>query len=183
MIVSTSVSRDDGEYRRAAPLASAKARGAQVQLGGRLLGAGVEHASAFGHVVLVRRRRGHAIAAAIWSTSVDLPIPGSPPRSTSEPGTSPPPSRRSTSAMPVGRRGSGRALESRQRLHLSSAVPGRLAERRMRARRRAWRPDRSTVSTSEFHAPQSRHWPSQRGKAAAQAWQTYALAWPARGTA
>ena len=34
--------------------------------------------------------------------SVDLPIPGAPPSSTSEPGTRPPPSTRSSSPMPVG---------------------------------------------------------------------------------
>ena len=40
----------------------------------------------------------------IWSISVDLPIPGAPPTSTSEPFTAPPPSTRSSSPMPVGKR-------------------------------------------------------------------------------
>src|SRR5262249_43790611 len=39
--------------------------------------------------------------AAASSRSVDLPMPGSPPTSTAEPGTRPPPSTRSSSAMPV----------------------------------------------------------------------------------
>ena len=38
---------------------------------------------------------------------VDLPMPGSPPTSSAEPGTSPPPVTRSNSAMPVTRRGGG----------------------------------------------------------------------------
>ena len=42
--------------------------------------------------------------AAACSSSVDLPMPGSPPSSTSEPGTTPPPSTRSNSSMPVGSR-------------------------------------------------------------------------------
>ena len=42
--------------------------------------------------------------AATWSRSVDLPIPGSPPSRTTEPATSPPPSTRSSSPMPTGRR-------------------------------------------------------------------------------
>ena len=41
-------------------------------------------------------------AAASCRVKVDLPIPGSPPRSVTEPGTRPPPRHRSASAMPVG---------------------------------------------------------------------------------
>ena len=40
-----------------------------------------------------------------------------------------------------------------------------------------------SVSTSEFQAPQARHWPSHRGKVAAQDWQTYSLAALERATA
>ena len=54
--------------------------------------------------------------AAAWSRSVDLPIPGSPPTSTSDPGTSPPPRTRSSSAMP-------RLLRGRS----ASAMPARPA--------------------------------------------------------
>ena len=43
--------------------------------------------------------------AAAWRRSVDLPIPGSPPSRTSGPGTRPPPSTRSSSPIPMGRRG------------------------------------------------------------------------------
>ena len=41
------------------------------------------------------------IAPSIAAVRLDLPTPGSPPSSTSDPGTSPPPSTRSSSAMPV----------------------------------------------------------------------------------
>ena len=43
--------------------------------------------------------------AAAWRRSVDLPIPGSPPTSTTEPSTRPPPRTRSSSPIPIGRRG------------------------------------------------------------------------------
>ena len=45
-----------------------------------------------------------AILVAVCSKIVDLPIPGSPPINTTEPATSPPPSTRSNSLIPVGRR-------------------------------------------------------------------------------
>ena len=45
-----------------------------------------------------------ATPAATWSRSVDLPMPGSPPTRTTDPATSPPPSTRSNSPIPTGRR-------------------------------------------------------------------------------
>ena len=66
-----------------------------------------------------RSRRGPARgptardAAAAWRRSVDLPIPGSPPTRTSEPGTSPPPRTRSSSPIPIGRRGDSAATSAR----------------------------------------------------------------------
>src|SRR5690606_12107238 len=48
-------------------------------------------------------------AANACSNNVDLPIPGSPPISTTPPGTSPPPSTRSNSDNPVGCLGVSRA--------------------------------------------------------------------------
>ena len=67
--------------------------GPQPHLGRRLL-AGDDQAAA---------RRPSAILAAALSSSVDLPTPGSPASSTTEPGTSPPPRTRSSSGSPVGR--------------------------------------------------------------------------------
>ena len=64
-----------------------------------------------------RRRAWCARAAARWPramfVSVDLPMPGEPPSSTSEPGTRPPPRTMSSSPMAVLRRGARSALTSR----------------------------------------------------------------------
>ncbi len=46
-----------------------------------------------------------ASAAAAWISRVDLPMPGSPAMSRTEPRTKPPPVTRSSSGMPDGRRG------------------------------------------------------------------------------
>ena len=48
----------------------------------------------------MRRPAAHMLASAIV-VSVDFPIPGAPPISTSDPGTTPPPSTESSSPMPV----------------------------------------------------------------------------------
>ncbi len=53
--------------------------------------------------------------AAACSSSVDLPIPGSPPISVIDPGTMPPPSTKSNSSMPVRQRWSGVVATSRRR--------------------------------------------------------------------
>ena len=72
-------------------------------------------------------------AASTWSSSVDLPMPGSPPSSVTEPGTSPPPSTRSSSATPVGRGGARR----RGRPRRSATAAGVGASGASRRRRRA----------------------------------------------
>ena len=74
--------------------------------------------------------------------SVDLPIPGEPPSSTSEPGTRPPPRTRSSSPMPVSRRGTRSVLTSARRIGVPARAPGAAARRRRR-RRRVRRPRRS----------------------------------------
>src|SRR6266566_9069974 len=56
------------------------------------------------------RRAAHCIS------SVDLPIPGSPPTSVTEPGTIPPPRTKSNSARPVRQRSSGVCLRSVRRI-------------------------------------------------------------------
>ncbi len=81
--------------------AGAEPLGAQPHLLGGLLGADVQRAVA-------RPAR----CPSTMLVSVDLPIPGAPPSSTSEPGTRPPPSTRSSSPMPVGRRATGAAPTS-----------------------------------------------------------------------
>ena len=74
-----------------------------------------------------------------WSISVDLPMPGSPPSSVVEPSVSPPPSTRSSSPIPVARRGAPgrgdlgdgpgvhrsapRATAGRRRRHLGQRAP------------------------------------------------------------
>ncbi len=54
-----------------------------------------------------------ASSAPACNSTVDLPMPGSPPTRSAEPGTSPPPVTRSSSAMPVEMRGGGSPKPSR----------------------------------------------------------------------
>src|SRR6476620_6738506 len=70
-----------------------------------------------------------ASAAAAWSSRVDLPMPGSPPTRTAEPGTRPPPSTRSNSAMPVGSRGASRVSVCRPSKEAALRLPPLIATR------------------------------------------------------
>src|SRR5215472_17312193 len=96
-------------------------------------------------------------------SSVDLPMPGSPPTSSTEPRTKPPPVTRSSSVMPEERRGA------------SWLLPARLSSAKVRPLRLA-RTDTGTPlvssSASVFHSPQDSHLPCQRLYAAPQFWQT-----------
>ena len=67
--------------------------------------------------------------------SVDLPIPGEPPSSTSDPGTSPPPSTRSSSPMPVDSRVDAAARRPPERPRARASGP--LGRAGCRSRRRA----------------------------------------------
>ena len=67
---------------------------AAPDLGDRLLCRHVEHGASL--------RTHRARPAAAWSSNVDLPTPGSPLTSVTEPGTSPPARTRSSSGMPTG---------------------------------------------------------------------------------
>src|SRR6476661_9898011 len=108
--------------------------------------------------------------AAAWSRSVDLPMPGSPPSSTSDPGTSPPPRTRSSSAMPRLLRGrSASAMPASPAGSLVPAPATRASDRCVRVG------SRTTVSTSVFQPLQARHWPSQRRNASPHDWQTKRL--------
>src|SRR5882724_12926001 len=101
-----------------------------------------------------------------WVRSVDLPIPGSPPTSSTEPRTNPPPVTRSSSAMPEERRGASWLLP----VSVSS-----LNSRPLRLERIETGIVVAPVvssSTSVFHSPQDSHLPCQRLYAAPQFWQT-----------
>src|SRR6266516_1309189 len=103
--------------------------------------------------------------AAHCSSRVDFPMPGSPPTSTTEPGTMPPPSTKSNSRRPV--------------CHRSRRGPPPRADRRTgglpdgEARFLSGRPlDRPTASsTSVFHAPQESQRPAHFGCSAPQSVQ------------
>src|SRR6478609_7912496 len=110
-----------------------------------------------------------ASAAAAWSSRVDLPMPGSPPTRTAEPGTRPPPSTRSNSAMPVGSRGASRVSVPSPSKAAALPLPPLMATS-------AGGPAGAAVSSMMlFHSPQAAHLPDQRAVTAPQAWQTKAL--------
>src|SRR5262249_24522798 len=107
-----------------------------------------------------------ASALHVCSVNVDLPIPGSPPTSVTEPWTSPPPSTRSSSPIPVDRRNECSA---------STAVRGRgaLAGRFFDAERA--RGTATSSSTREPHVEHPGHCPSQRGETCPHCWQAKAV--------
>src|SRR5438105_5291873 len=92
--------------------------------------------------------------AAACMSSVDLPIPGSPPTRTTEPGTIPPPRTKSNSARPVFQRPMADGFRSVRRIGGWPVGTPPTAEP----------PDRRTASsTSAFHAPQASHLPPHLG--------------------
>src|SRR6202035_1982987 len=99
-------------------------------------------------------------------SSVDLPMPGSPPTSSTEPRTKPPPVRRSSSAIPQARRGASKLLP----VSVSSANVRPLRLERIETGIEG-EPVVSS-SASVFHSPQDSHLPCQRLYAAPQFWQT-----------
>src|SRR5213080_2655255 len=93
-------------------------------------------------------------------------MPGSPPTSTTELATSPPPSTRSSSARPVERRSAAPAVTVASGRGFSPpGAPARAARARGSG---------SASSTIVLHAPQPGHCPSQRGAAWPHCWQTKA---------
>src|SRR5207248_10258971 len=100
--------------------------------------------------VTSRTFRSALIARSAISSSVDLPTPGSPPTSTSDAGTRPPPSTRSSSGTPVGIRSASSASTSTRR---SSGRAADLAAPFGSAR---------DSSTSVPNSPQPGHLPNQR---------------------
>src|SRR5438477_687238 len=104
--------------------------------------------------------------AAHCSSSVDFPMPGSPPTRMTDPGTTPPPSTKSNSARPVFHRSTAPLPTSDSR---TGGLSGADAVRRS---------DRPTVrrissgsSTSVFHAPHASHRPAHLGCSAPQSVQ------------
>src|SRR5471032_3131920 len=95
---------------------------------------------------------------------VDLPMPGSPPISSAEPGTNPPPVTRSNSAMPVMRRGGG----------ASSDFKSSRANLRPLTRRPALAPIGGAAPSSVmvFQPLQASHLPDHLGAVVPQVWQT-----------
>src|ERR1700716_241464 len=93
-------------------------------------------------------------------------MPGSPPTSSTEPRTKPPPITRSNSAIPEGRRGASWLLP----VSVSSANNRPL--RRERTLTGIVVVPVVSSSASVFHSPQASHLPAQRLYAAPQFWQT-----------
>jgi len=89
---------------------------------------------------------------------VDLPMPGSPPSRMSDPGTTPPPSTRSNSSMPV---------ESRTPCDISTSAYNFAVDDVENCEKRLVAPAAAGVSarssTSEFHAPHSAQRPIHFG--------------------
>src|ERR1700736_648726 len=97
---------------------------------------------------------------------VDLPMPGSPPTSSTEPRTNPPPVTRSSSTIPEDRRGASWLLP----VSVSSVNSRPL--RLLRIETGIEVAPVVSSSASVFYSPQDSHLPCQRLKAAAQFWQT-----------
>src|SRR4051812_22633572 len=93
--------------------------------------------------------------AAHCISSVDLPMPGSPPTRMTEPGTMPPPRTKSNSARPVRQRSNGSVFNSDRRIGgLAVGSPDRTAEPLNRP---------TASSISEFHVPHASHLPPHFG--------------------
>src|SRR5712675_1967817 len=107
-----------------------------------------------------------AIMLVACVSSVDLPMPGSPPTKSTEPRTNPPPVTRSSSTMPEDSRGASWLLP---------VSDSSLNVRPLRLERIETGIEVAPVvssSASVFHSPQDSHLPCQRLYAAPQFWQT-----------
>src|SRR5512141_3464355 len=109
---------------------------------------------------------------AAWRRMVDFPIPGSPPRSVDEAGTTPPPITRSNSAIPHDVRDEAVSATSVRRTGRETGKSGMPA--RCRGEEEA-----TASSTSVFHSPHPGHFPTHLGEEvphAVQANSTFTLA-------
>ncbi len=156
--------REHALERASRPAATARTRRPR---GARARGATCSALSRRSRRARARARR----ARAAWSSSVVLPMPGSPPISTTDPGTRPPPSTRSSSPMPVATRRPTCGSISPMRVGADDAGPIT-----------ATSAGTATSSTSVFHCPHDEHCPAHFGCDAPQLLQTcsiFALAmWP-----
>src|SRR5204862_174875 len=118
----------------------------------------------------VRRPAPCRLPSAI-DVSVDLPMPGEPPISTIEPGTTPPPRIRSSSPIPVDSRSWRSAFTSASRTGFAGRPP---AGADLRASARA-------SSASVFQAPQPGHCPCHLADSVPQAEQTKTVVGRAMG--
>ena len=105
----------------------------------------------------------------VCKTSVDLPIPGSPPINTNEPGTSPPPNTRFNSSSCISIRGSSSASISFKVTGLALAVSIPETGRRLEGSLR------TISSTYVFHSPQEGHFPTHLGDSCPQLLHTYTV--------
>src|SRR5262245_27388200 len=96
-------------------------------------------------------------------------MPGSPPSSTSEPGTTPPPSTRSNSSLPVDRRTPVAVSTS---AYSFAALVLENCAHRLFALGAAATDSVARSSTSEFQAPHSAQRPSHFGDCAPHSWHT-----------
>src|SRR6185369_10329050 len=113
-----------------------------------------------------------------WIASVDLPTPGSPPTSTAEPATRPPPRTRSSSPMPVG----VLSPPASPSTPASGSSAAELADPRIAAALRdvGETSRRLASSASEFHLPHAGHLPSHLVWRCPHSWQTYSVSGFAR---
>ena len=100
------------------------------------------------------------MARRFWSTRVDLPMPGSPPISTNEPGTRPPPSTLLSSADGIVMRGASFASIWLTGLGFSAVAPRRLVVNVLDG------PAVTRSSTMVFHSPHTGHLPAHLGESA-----------------
>ncbi|MNF42339.1 hypothetical protein D3C84_233850 [compost metagenome] len=104
----------------------------------------------------------------VCNRMVDLPIPGSPPISTTEPSTRPPPRTRSSSPEAVEKRGISSMLTSAKVL-ICACCPAQP----VRPVGAVAPPLSIMVSVRVFQAPHSPHWPAHLGKVAPHSVQPY----------